>query len=356
MNRKLVAVAVSGGVDSSVAALLLQQQGYEVIGLHMHLFPVSCDDSVKSGKIKPDYLKDKAAQVCSYLGIPLHVIDLEKEFERYVIDYFCQGYLQGRTPNPCIICNRHIKFGLLLEKALSLNAEYLATGHYARIENREGKYHLLKGIDSSKDQSYVLYNLKQDVLPHILFPLGEYRKSDVRKIARENKLPVSEEPSSQDICFVSGKYQDFLNGRVESLKPGEIVTVDGKVLGIHQGIMHYTIGQRQGLGISAQSRLFVTRLDSERNRVIVGTEQELYSSELVAGNLNWLQEAPAGKPIDIAAKIRYKSPEVQARLFPGVDKVKIQFLEPQRAVTPGQSIVFYRNDEVIGGGIIEKEQ
>jgi tRNA-uridine 2-sulfurtransferase len=355
MSRKLVAVAISGGVDSSTAALLLKKQGYEVLGLHMHLLPDTSPQGLDN-KIKSDRLSRRVEEICRGLSIPLHIVELQEEFKRYVIDYFCQGYAQGYTPNPCIMCNRFLKFGLLLDKAFSLGAEYIATGHYARIKCFDNMYHLLKGKDSSKDQSYVLYNLKQDTLKHVIFPLGDYCKTDVRNIARENNLPVSDEPSSQDICFIDGKYGDFLHCCIEPSLPGDIVTRNGEKLGTHRGIMYYTIGQRQGLGISANSRLFVVAMDSLKNRLIVGTEQELYSNELVAGNVNWLQEKPYLEPMDVDVKIRYRSPEVAAKLYQGDDKVRIQFLQPQRAVAPGQSIVFYKDDEVIGGGIIEKEQ
>jgi tRNA-uridine 2-sulfurtransferase len=355
MSKKLVAVAISGGVDSSVAALLLKKQGYEVIGLHMHLLSDTGPYGV-GNKIKADRLRHGVEEVCRGLAISLHIVELQEEFKKYVIDYFCQRYAQGYTPNPCIMCNRYLKFGRLIDKAFSLGAEAIATGHYARIKCFNNTYHLLKGKDLSKDQSYVLYNLKQDTLKHVIFPLGDYCKTDIRKIARENNLPVSDEASSQDICFIDGKYGDFLHCCIERSLPGDIITRKGEKLGTHRGIMYYTIGQRQGLGISANSRLFVVAMDSVKNRLIVGTEQELYSNELIAGNVNWLQEKPYCESIDVDVKIRYRSLEVAAKLYLEDDNVRIQFLQSQRAVAPGQSVVFYKDDEVIGGGIIEKGQ
>lgn len=354
MARGRVAVAISGGVDSSTAALLLKEAGYEVIGMHMRLW----QDYKSKPEIGQQHHKlkraiNRAEETCSKLGIPFHLVELENEFKSHVVDYFCNGYAQGRTPNPCIACNKYIKFGFLLEKAISLGADYLATGHYSRIKYSDNIYHLFQGADSSKDQSYMLYTLEQKKLRHVLFPLGDYLKTEVRKIAQQNRLPAAEEPGSQDICFIDGKYSDFLSQNVIT-SIGEIVNKQGKVLGKHSGVVFYTIGQRHGLGFSTGRRLFVTRIDPEQNRISVGTEEELYSQELTAGQVNWVSgEAPSG-PLDVTVKIRYKSPAAVAAIYPKLNSVKVEFRQIQRAVAPGQAVVFYYNDEVIGGGIIEK--
>ena len=345
-----VAAALSGGVDSSISALLLREAGYEVLGIHMRL-----RDSTG-----PDHQAHQTESICSTLNIPFYTIDLETEFERYVVDYFCQEYKQGRTPNPCIACNRHIKFGLLLDKALSLNADYLATGHYARIMGSNDGYHLLKATDASKDQSYFLYNLNQKKLKHILFPLGDYTKAEVRQIAKRGGLPVATR-SSQDICFVSQKnYRSFLSQRFLT-SPGDIADIEGRKLGCHKGIAFYTVGQRHGLGLASGKPLYVIKIEPERNRIVLGSEKELYSQKVTASSLNWVCEPPS-EPIAITAKIRYKSREAKATLFPtrglltGEATSDIWFSQPQRAVTPGQAIVFYKGDDVIGGGIIESSQ
>jgi len=356
MARKRVAVAISGGVDSSVAALLLKESGYEVIGLHMRLWN---DKKDKSGaQCDPSKLKvsfDRAEQVCNKLDILFHVIDLENEFKTHVIDYFCNEYAQGRTPNPCIACNKYIKFGLLLNRALSLGADYLATGHYAKVECCGGIYHLLKGKDSTKDQSYLLYTLDQTQLSRVIFPLGIYLKSEVRKLARQNCLPAAEEPGSQDICFVDGEYTDFLAQNID-VTEGEIVDKRGEILGRHKGVPLYTVGQRHGLGFYDGQRMYVINIEPERNRIVLGTEEELYSEKLVAKKINWVSGKAPSNPMDVAVKIRYKSPEVLATLYPDLSSAKVQLHQPQRAITPGQSVVFYQNDEVIGGGIIEKQE
>ena len=356
MARKRVAIAISGGVDSSAAALLLKESGYEVIGLHMHLWNYKKDklsSQCYTSKLKMNF--DRAERVCHKLDIPFHVIDLEDEFKTHVIDYFCNGYAQGKTPNPCIACNKYIKFGLLLNRALSLGADYLATGHYAKVECCKGIYHLLKGKDSNKDQSYMLYTLDQAQLCCVVFPLGVYLKKEVRKLAKQNCLPTAEEPGSQDICFISGKHTDFLGKNVE-VTSGEILDKRGEILGKHKGVAFYTVGQRHGLGFYDGRRMYVVKIEPEKNRIVVGTEEELYSEKLIAEKVNWISGKPPFNPMDVAVKIRYKSPEVLATLYPDFRSAKVQFHQPQRAITPGQSVVFYQNDEVMGGGIIEKQE
>jgi len=349
MTEERVAVALSGGIDSSVAALLLKEAGHEVIGLHMHLW-----DSSRS-----EYQARQAEALCSTLNIPFYVVDSKKEFALNVVDYFCREYKRGRTPNPCIACNQQIKFGFLLAKALSLGADFLATGHYARIEHSEDGYHLLKAADLSKDQSYFLYTLTQEKLKYLLFPLGSYTKTEVKQIAQRAGLAIAN--PSQDICFISQKnYRAFLSQRLSSI-PGEIVDAQGVILGRHQGIVFYTIGQRHGLGLASGKPLYVIRIDPEHNKIVLGDKRELYRQKVTAQRLNWVAGKPLLGPITAAAKIRYKSREAAAVLFPprhceqGEAISDIWFPQPQWAICPGQAIVFYKDDEVLGGGTIENK-
>ena len=345
MPKGKVAVALSGGVDSSAAALLLKETAYDVIGLHMRLW-----DS-------PDFddQAHRAENICRILDIHYHQVDLQKEFESCVVDYFCQEYQQGRTPNPCVACNQHIKFGLLLDKALSLGADYLATGHYARVEHSSNGYRLLKAADASRDQSYFLYTLTQEKLGHVLFPLGEYSRDEVKQMAKQAGLPTATR-SSQDICFISQKnYGAFLSQRFSTLS-GDIVDIQGKKLGQHRGIAFYTIGQRHGVGLASGKPLYVIRIEPEHNRIVLGPEKELYSQKLTARKLNWISGKVPRESITARARIRYKSKEAEATLFFGNDSVDVHFAQPQKAVTPGQAIVFYNVDEVLGGGIIDQMQ
>jgi tRNA-specific 2-thiouridylase len=345
MPKGKVAVALSGGVDSSVAALLLKEAAYEVIGIHMRLW-----DSPDF-----DYQAHRAENICRILDIPYHQADLQKEFESCVVDYFCQEYQQGRTPNPCVACNQCIKFGILLDKALSLGADYLATGHYARVEHSRDGHRLLKAADISRDQSYFLYTLTQEKLGRILFPLGEHSKDEVKQMAKQAGLPIAGK-SSQDICFISQKnYGSFLSQRFPSL-PGEVVDTQGRKLGQHRGIPFYTIGQRHGLGLASGKPLYVIKIEPESNRIVLGPEEELYSQKLTAHKLNWLSGTTPRAPATVKAKIRYKSKEAEAILFPRDDSVDVHFTQPQKAVTPGQAVVFYNVDEVLGGGIIYQVQ
>jgi len=339
------AVALSGGVDSSVAALLLRESGYRIIGIYMRLW--DSEHSLQQ--------QNQAEHVCHILNIPFHIADLHPEFEHHVVNYFCQEYQQGRTPNPCIACNQYIKFGFLLQKALSLGADYLATGHYARIEHSEDSYLLLKAEDNSKDQSYFLYTLNQEKLRHILFPVGSYTRAMVNQIAKQEGLPPLSRPS-QDICFISHKnYHSFLSQHF-SITPGDITDTRGRILGHHRGIAFYTIGQRHGLGLSCGKPLYVIRIEPEHNRVVLGSENELYSQGVIARDLKWIGGEAPPEPIAATAKIRYKSKEAAATLSLEEGYAGIWFSQPQRAVTPGQAIVFYKGNEVLGGGTIESSQ
>ena len=348
--KKKVAVAMSGGVDSSLCAALLQEQGYEVLGITMQL----SDDSREMNGVSS--AATDARRVADFLGIEHVVADFRTLFSDKVVDYFLTEYLTARTPNPCVICNRFLKFGELLSFAKEKGADFLATGHYVRVEKEEdGSFALKKGRDEKKDQSYVLYRLPREILSHILFPLGSYRKEETRALAQKLSLPVANKAESQEICFVpEDDYKAYLSQhRPNRFRPGDIVDMQGQILGQHRGLPFYTIGQRKGLGIAAAHPLYVIALDEANNRVIVGKNEELYASSLFASDVNWLMEEPT-QEISVHAKIRYGSREVQANVLPLKDRaVKVSFLEPQRAVTPGQSVVFYSGERLVGGATIE---
>lgn len=340
MHRKQVAVAMSGGVDSSVAAALLKKANYDVIGVHMQLWVENSPP--------PDL-----EQTCRLLDIPLYNLDFRSDFKNLVIDSFCRGYSQGYTPNPCTTCNRNIKFGLLLDKVLGMGVDYLATGHYARVEHLPGGYRLLKGADLTKDQSYFLYTLGQKQLEHVLLPMGTMRKVEVRRLADELGLSVSNKKSSRDICFIpDGDYRSFIANYVP-LEAGEIADTMGKVLGKHKGLAGYTVGQRHRLRIAASERLYVLKLDTVNNRLVVGARNQLLRSTLIASNLSWVSGEAPGEPITVMAKIRYRSADALAELYPKDRLMEVRFQQPQFAITPGQAIVFYAGDAVLGGGIIE---
>jgi tRNA-specific 2-thiouridylase len=345
MPKTKVAVALSGGVDSSAAALLLKKASNEVIGVHMRLW--------ESPHL--NYQTQSAESICRILGIPYHQIDLQKEFESCVVDYFCHEYQQGRTPNPCVACNQHIKFGLLLDKALSVGADYLATGHYARVEHSRDSHRLLKAKDNSRDQSYFLYTLTLEKLGRVLFPLGEHSKDEVRQMAKQAGLPTATK-SSQDICFISQKnYGAFLSQRFAT-RPGDVMDAQGEKLGQHRGIAFYTVGQRHGLGLASGEPLYIVRIEPKHNRIVLGPEEELYSRRLTARKVNWISGKVPREPITARARIRYKSKEAEADLSFSNDSVNVHFAQPQKAVTAGQSIVFYNVDAVLGGAIIEGSQ
>ncbi|HHV62885.1 MAG TPA: tRNA 2-thiouridine(34) synthase MnmA [Firmicutes bacterium] len=356
-----VVVAMSGGVDSSIAAALLKERGYDVIGVTMQVWPRSSPGGttpVPERSCCSLAAVEDARRVASRLDIPYYVLNMEEDFSREVIDYFCNEYIAGRTPNPCIVCNTRIKFGLLLDKARALGASYIATGHYARIcYDPSTRRHLLKKArDRHKDQTYVLYNLTQDQLASTLMPLGEFTKDETRALAAKLGLRIADKPDSQEICFIpDNDYRRFLAERVpHSVNPGPILDLRGNVLGEHKGIAFYTIGQRKGLGISAREPLYVVALDRERNAVIVGTESEVYSQGLIAGSVNWIAIEELVGAREARAKIRYYTEPAHAVISPlKPGYVEVGFAEPQRAVTPGQACVFYDGDVVLGGGIIE---
>lgn len=338
MGQK-VFVGLSGGVDSSVAAALLKQKGYDVEGISLILTPN--DDGSASRDAKA---------VADALSIPFHVIDMKSAFAERVIDYFVEEYKKGRTPNPCIRCNETIKFGLMLEKALEMGADFLATGHYAKIAFENGKY-LLKAADSVKDQSYFLYRLNQDQLSHVLFPIADMEKEDTRAIARDLGLPVADKGDSQEICFIpDNDYVKFIReySNFESI-PGNFVDLNGNVIGQHSGIINYTIGQRKGLGVAFGEPMFVTKIDAKTNEVVLAPNGFQETSEFLVDNLS----EPFSSESKLDVKIRYKASKVPATIIPIENgKVKIVFDVPQRAVTPGQSAVFYDGDTVISGGYI----
>ncbi|MGM9540645.1 tRNA 2-thiouridine(34) synthase MnmA [Anaerovibrio sp.] len=346
MEKKRIAVAMSGGVDSSLTAALLQEQGHEVAGITMNLSDCSAG-AVSDAKI-----------VADFLGIPHHVADFRALFQKKVIDYFLDEYAAGRTPNPCVACNPGVKFGGLIAEAARLGYDYLATGHYAGIHYSEatGRYNISKGTDGNKDQAYALYRLKQEQLAHVITPLGGWVKTDTRAEAVRRNLPVANKPESQEICFVPDDYKEYLlRCRPELRRPGDIVDTSGRVLGRHEGVAFYTVGQRKGLGIAAEKPLYVIALDAEKNQVIAGGNQEVFSRELVAEKLNWVAIGELTEPMRAGVKIRYGAKEADALLTPREDgTVLVSFDAPQRAVTPGQSAVFYRGNDVLGGGIIRE--
>lgn len=349
MDNKRVLLGMSGGVDSSVSALLLKEAGYDVIGATMELFASSSCCNINT------YIDAK--KICEALDIPHFTYNYQNQFREYVIDDFIKCYKNCKTPNPCIECNKYLKFGIMYEKAKELGCNYIATGHYAKTEYSEkyGRWVLKKSKAGKKDQSYVLWNIPKELLEHVVFPLGDFEsKDEIRAIAKEHDLKVANKPDSEDICFVpDGNYKKFLetNSDIEP-KPGNIVDLNGNVLGKHTGLYNYTIGQRKGLGISNEVPLFVLGFNKDKNEVIVGEEKDLYKTEIVVSDVNLLLFDKLEEPIEVEVKTRYSANQAPATITPDGENIIVKFKEPQRAPTPGQSAVFYIDDIVVGGGKI----
>lgn len=356
-GKTRVVVGMSGGVDSSAAASLLQQQGYEVIGITLKLWPQDCLSRAEDKCCGPQAVMDARA-VCHRLGIPFYLVDEADAFQREVIGYFAEEYRAGRTPNPCVMCNDRLKFGTLLHRARQLGAGFVATGHYARVERRgDGRALLRRGRDPLKDQSYFLFSLRQPQLAHILFPLGELRKQETREAAREARLKNADKKESMEICFVpDNDYGRFLEqSHLVQRHTGEIVDLQGRVLGRHEGIEFYTIGQRRGLRVAGAHPLYVVDLDPARNRVIVGDLAALQSEEFVVDRCNWIPFDQPNQDLEVTAQIRYRHPGAGATVTPLDERrARVRLHQPQRAVTPGQACVFYQDDLVVGGGWIAR--
>jgi tRNA-specific 2-thiouridylase len=358
-------MAMSGGVDSSVAAALLVEQGQEVIGVTMNTWTDDIPEEIQmnqhSGCCSLAAVEDARA-IANKLGIPYYVLNFQGHFASTVIDYFVEEYTKGRTPNPCIACNRYVKFSELLTRARQLECDYVATGHYAVIGQDEqfpGRYLLGKSDDARKDQTYVLHNLTQDALAHTLFPVGGMEKPKVRELARQLGLIVADKPDSQEICFVyDDDYGRFLTERVpEAIKPGPMLNTRGEVIGEHRGLPLYTVGQRKGLGLTTPRPMYVVALDPERNAVIVGEDTETYSPALIASDMNWIAVPGLTEPVRCTAKIRRMAPEAPCTVYPEANgAIRVVFDEPQRAITPGQSVVLYQGQWVLGGGAIDQAQ
>jgi tRNA-uridine 2-sulfurtransferase len=353
-----VLVAMSGGVDSAVAAALLHQQGYDVIGVTLRLYTEPDDTALRSGRTCCG-IEDigDARAAAQRIGIPHYTLNMEREFQQDVLEPFIEAYAAGRTPNPCLNCNQYLKFSTLLDRALAMGVDRLATGHYAGIESTEDGYRLHRAADPAKDQSYVLYTLNQEALSRTLFPLAGLEKTDTRSIAREFGLPLAEKPDSVDICFVpGGDYRAVLRDHGVSSPPGEIQTTEGVTVGQHDGIANYTVGQRRGLGVTATTPRYVTNIDPERNIVVIGRDRDLASTSLSASDPHWVLAPPAlDEPL--TARVRYHADEVPCRVTAlTTDSFGLVFDAPVRAVAPGQAVVLYRATEVVGGGAIQQSR
>jgi tRNA-specific 2-thiouridylase len=356
-KRTRVVCGMSGGVDSSATAALLLEQGYDVVGITLKLWPQDCVNRAEDKCCGPQAVTDARA-VCHKLGIPYYLIDESAEFQKHVIQYFADEYKAGRTPNPCVMCNQNLKFGRLIDRADQLGAQFIATGHFARLERRDdGRVLLKRGRDLRKDQSYFLFSLRQDQLARAMFPLGEKTKSDTREVARHCQLKTAEKEESMEICFVpDNDYGSFLRqANLVEKQRGEIVDEHGRVLGHHDGIAFYTIGQRKGLGVSAPKPLYVVALDVENNRVVVGDDAALDRAEFTADRCNWIPFDQPPEQMEVTVKIRYNHPGARATVTPQPDgRATVKLHTPQRAIAPGQAAVFYQADLVVGGGWITR--
>lgn len=358
---KKVVIGMSGGVDSSVAAYLLKEAGYDVIGVTMQIWQENGIEEQEEGGCCGLSAVDDARRVANALGIPYYVMNFRGEFQKNVIDYFVEEYTKGRTPNPCIACNRYVKWESLLKRSLDIGADYIATGHYARIDKLpNGRYAIKKSVTAAKDQTYALYNLTQEQLSKTLMPVGEYTKDEIREIAKGINLRVANKPDSQEICFVSDNdYAGFIEKEVgKTFEKGDFVDVNGNVVGRHNGIIHYTIGQRKGLGLSLGKPVFVIDILPETNQVVVGDNQDVFAKGLVADRMNFMaiEEPEIGQEVRLIAKVRYNH-EGAPCTIKRVDeeRCEVVFDVPQRAITPGQAVVFYEGDYVAGGGTIIKK-
>ena len=362
-SGNLAIVAMSGGVDSSIAALLLKEQGYNVVGVTLKLWDydeVGGNHKRESVCCSLEMIND-ARSVCQQIGAAHYVLDFREEFKRNVIENFVSEYKQGRTPYPCVICNRKVKWQALWEKVSNLGAKYLATGHYARVrfDEASGRYQILKGLDSSRDQSYALWGLSQEDLSHTLFPLGEITKTETRQMAQRYNLKNAKRPDSQELCFVPDNdiarfFREWKNGN-GSFEPGPVYNMNGEKLGEHKGLPLYTVGQRKGLGLAFGKPMYVGRLDAKRNAVYLAEDKDLLKTTFTVKNLNWVSIARLDKQIECQVKIRYLHRPGQARLsLTDDDTARVEFVKPERAITPGQSAVFYDNEILLGGGIIDE--
>lgn len=355
--KKKVLLGMSGGVDSSVAAYLLLKQGYDVIGATMQVWQHDDFYEGLEGGCCSLSAVDDARGVANKLGIPFYVLNFREKFRADVIDYFIDEYIEGRTPNPCIMCNKVIKFQHFLQKAREIDCDYIATGHYAKVEKVGDRFLLKKSSDERKDQTYALYNASQDVLEHTLFPCGDYNKDQIREIAKEIDLFVHNKKDSEEICFIpDNKHGEYIKReKPGAVKPGNFVDKNGNILGKHKGIVFYTIGQRKGLGLALGKPVFVTDINPFKNEVVIGDEIDIFKTELIAKDVNYIAFDELKEPMKVYAKIRYSAKPSSATIYNvGNDKVKIVFDEKQRAITKGQSVVFYDDEYVVGGGVVEE--